>query len=122
MFGLDELREKLVAQDADIDDRILELLKVRVVHEHPILLKWARLRLTLTQVTEKALQFNAYYEHSQRHFQVELPRPVAENYGARQEEMQEWTKKAHKKEHLRAVGPLGEHLAMVAPAVRAGSA
>ena len=96
VFGLDELREKLVAQDASIDDRILELLKVRVVHEHPVLLKWARLRLTLTQVTEKALQFSACYEHSQRHFQVDLPRPVAENYGARQEELQQWTKKAHR--------------------------
>jgi hypothetical protein len=35
VFGLDELQEKLAAQDAGLDDRALELLKVLLVYEQP---------------------------------------------------------------------------------------
>src|SRR5476649_1454769 len=47
VFGMDELREKLVAQDHHLDDRDVELLKVILIHEHPVLLARSRLRLTL---------------------------------------------------------------------------
>ena len=39
IFGLAELREKLIATDAGIDDRMVELLKVLVIQDHPFRLK-----------------------------------------------------------------------------------
>jgi len=51
VYGLDELREKLVAQDAHFDDRHVELFKLFVLHEHPFLLRTPRLQLVLSNVT-----------------------------------------------------------------------
>jgi hypothetical protein len=38
VFGLGELREKLIAEDAGVDDRLIELLKIFLLYEHPVLL------------------------------------------------------------------------------------
>ena len=43
-------------------DRVLELLKVLLVSEHPVLLRRPRLRLVLDRVTDDALEFVAAYE------------------------------------------------------------
>ena len=78
IFGMDELREKLVAQEAQLDDRLLELLKVLLVYEHPILLRSPRLRLVLEEVTQTSLIFMAAYEHAERRFQLQMPRAIAD--------------------------------------------
>jgi hypothetical protein len=73
-FGIGELREKLVAQDAEIDDRHVELAKVLALHEHPVLLRRPRLRLFLDRVAEDRVHFFAGYDHAQQTFNVALPR------------------------------------------------
>lgn len=95
LFGMDELREKLVAQDAEIDDRIVELLKVLLVYEHPVLLRRARLRLILDKVTEDSFEFAATYEHHQQRFRLELPCWVVNNFVEQTNQLKKWTKKAH---------------------------
>jgi hypothetical protein len=73
VYGMDELREKLVAQDAGLDDRMVELMKVLLVYEHPVLLRRARLRLTLLAITERDAVFVAAYEHAPQRFEARLP-------------------------------------------------
>jgi CpXC protein len=97
VFGMDELREKLVAQDAGLDDRLLELLKVLLVYEHPILLRWTRLRLMLEAVTEDGLDFRASYEHNQRRFRLRMPRQLVEDLIGKADTLKAWAKRAHPK-------------------------
>jgi hypothetical protein len=59
VFGLTELREKILAEKYDYDDREIELLKVLVMYEHPVLMQKARLRLSLIDVNEDDLEFLA---------------------------------------------------------------
>jgi hypothetical protein len=96
IFGMDELREKLVAQDAALDDRALELLKVFVVYEHPFLLRRPRLRLVLDQVTETYLQFAAGFEHDPRRFRAAMPRQLADEIASDPKKLESWVGKAHK--------------------------
>jgi CpXC motif protein len=96
IFGMDELREKLVAQDAALDDRALELLKVFVVYEHPFLLRRPRLRLVLDQVTEIDLQFAAGFEHDPRRFRAAMPRQLADEIASDPKKLESWVGKAHK--------------------------
>jgi hypothetical protein len=100
LFGMDELREKLIAQDANIDDRIVELLKVLVVHEHPVLLRRARLRLILDNVKKDTFEFTAAYEHHQQRFRVAIPRERVESVAARTEQLKAWVKGAHQTENI----------------------
>ena len=95
VFGMDELREKLVAQDAGLDDRVLELLKVLLIYEHPVLLRSARLRLTLNHVTQENLEFRANYEHSARTFSIQVPSTVAEHISGAPETLSNWVAAAH---------------------------
>jgi len=78
VFGLGELREKLLAQDAGLDDREAELLKVLVVHEHPFLLHKPRLRLMLDRVTQSDVQFVAAFDHDDQLFRATVPRSRVE--------------------------------------------
>jgi hypothetical protein len=100
LFGLDELREKLVAQDAGIDDRLLELLKVLLVYEHPFLTRRARLRLSLESVGKGSLDFAAAYEHSPERFRVSMPRSVADGLEQRSDEVHRWANGAHHDESI----------------------
>jgi len=95
LFGLDELREKLVAADAGFDDRVVELLKVLLVYEHPVLLKWSRLRLVLDGVDDTALIFTAAYEHDRRAFRLALPRALADGLAADPARLAAWSEAAH---------------------------
>jgi hypothetical protein len=74
VFGIGELRDKLVAQDAKLDDRHIELAKVLALHEHPILLHRPRLRLFLNQARSDRIEFFAGYDHAQQAFTVSVPR------------------------------------------------
>lgn len=78
VFGMDELREKLVAQDAGIDDRTVELLKVLIIYEHPFLIQKPRLRLVLADISDDSFDFIASYEHSPGQFRVSLPRWIVD--------------------------------------------
>jgi len=93
VFGLDELREKLVAQDAGYDDKDVELFKVLLVYEHPVLLRRPRLRLSLQGVDQESLTFSAAYEHAPERFGVSLPRKVAEN--VTKSRSKAWADEAH---------------------------
>ena len=95
IFGMDELREKLVAQDVGIDDRIVELLKVFLVYEHPVLLRRARLRLVFDRVTEDAYEFTAAYEHHQQRFRLSIPSQIVNEIAAKPDDLKKWVKDAH---------------------------
>ncbi len=75
VFGLEELREKIVAADAGLDDRAVELMKAALVHEHPVLLTRARLRLSLDRVDAQGAQFLAAYDHSPKAFALTYRTP-----------------------------------------------
>ena len=92
---MDELREKLVAQDAGFDDRLVELIKVLIVNEHPFLIQTTRLRLTLDSVDDATVKFHAAYEHSERRFEVTLPRDVVDDLTQNPEELKRWSRDAH---------------------------
>ena len=99
-FGIGELREKLVAEDAAIDDRHVELAKVMALHEHPVLLRRPRLRLFLDRVGPDRLHFFAGYDHAQQTFKVDVPRFAFDrlSHGV----AQKWTRTAHKIDLFRA--------------------
>ncbi|WP_428408853.1 CpXC domain-containing protein [Hyphococcus sp.] len=100
VFGMDELREKLVAEDAKIDDGVLELLKVLVINEHPVLLQRPRLRLSLGEINDRELVFNAAYEHSDKAFEVSLPRLVADGVLGKEKELKQWSGEVHGSESI----------------------
>lgn len=75
VFGLEELREKLVAADAGLDDRAIELMKAALLHDHPVLLTRARLRLVLDEVDAQGAQFLVQYDHSPKAFKVTYATP-----------------------------------------------
>lgn len=95
VFGMDELREKLVANDLGFDDRLIELFKVLLVYEHPFLLKKARLRLALAGADETKLSFLAAFEHSPEQFNIHLPRQLADHYAAHPDDLKEWSGRSH---------------------------
>jgi hypothetical protein len=74
-YGMEELREKLVAADAGLDDRAIELMKAALVHDHPVLLTRARLRLSLDRVDAQGAQFLAQYDHSAKSFSLTYATP-----------------------------------------------
>lgn len=75
VFGAEELREKLVAADAGLDDRAIELMKAAVMHDHPVLLTRPRLRLALDEVNAQGARFIAQYDHSAKAFQATYATP-----------------------------------------------
>ncbi len=75
VFGLEELREKLVAAEAGLDDRAVELMKAAVIHDHPVLMTRPRLRLSLDHVDTQGAHFLAQYDHSSKTFMVSYSTP-----------------------------------------------
>lgn len=100
LFGMDELREKLVIQDAGMDDRVVELLKVLLVYEHPILVQKARLRLVLDEVTDEALEFTAVYENDPQKFRLKFPRWIVDDLIENTVQLRKWVKYAHPKDNF----------------------
>ncbi|HWH79524.1 MAG TPA: CpXC domain-containing protein [Candidatus Binatus sp.] len=103
IYGLDELREKLVAQDAGLDDRVVELLKIFALQEHPFLLQQPRLLMHLAAVNAASVDMAAYHQHGTEQFKVSLPRPVADDIVARERELRAWSGKAHKRDNMFAL-------------------
>ena len=96
IYGLDELREKLVAQELKLDDRVVELLKALVLYEHPFLLRRARLQLFLTGERDSRLRFVAYHHNRNEAWEILLPRPIVDDLLARRVELNAWASTAHK--------------------------
>ncbi|MBK8039295.1 MAG: CpXC domain-containing protein [Verrucomicrobiaceae bacterium] len=78
VYGLGELREKLVCQDAGLDDRALELAKVLVIQDHPFLIHRPRLQMELAGVRKGQLEFIAYHHNQPERFRVTMPSTVVE--------------------------------------------
>jgi hypothetical protein len=97
IYGLDELREKLVAQDAGLDDRHVELLKLFVLQDHPFLLHTPRLQLLLTEASRTELGFTAYHHNQPRGYAVRLSRFLADSFLAEGKIVARWVSSA---EHL----------------------
>lgn len=100
VFGLDELREKVLAQEAQLDDRVIEFLKVLVVYEHPFLLREPRLRLILENINEDKITFIASYEHKNRQFRISMPRWIVESTLSNQQELEDWFARVHKQDNI----------------------
>ena len=78
VFGLEELREKVVANEAGISDQELEFLKLYLLKEHPFVLQKKRMRVTLNQVTREKFEFNATFDHDRDYFNLYIPRAFYE--------------------------------------------
>lgn len=94
VYGLDELREKLVAQDAGLDDRHVELLKLFVLQEHPFLMRTPRLQLVLSESTLTQLGFTAYHHNQPRSYSVQISRCLADSFLSQSDEVHQWVDQA----------------------------
>ncbi|GAB6039675.1 CpXC domain-containing protein [Endothiovibrio diazotrophicus] len=72
VFGLDELREKLILQDAGLDDAYTEYLKVLVLNDHPFLLQRPRMNLFVDYANEDEIGFVAVFDHDDSRFFARL--------------------------------------------------
>ncbi|MFT3908258.1 MAG: CpXC domain-containing protein [Ferruginibacter sp.] len=95
VFGMNELREKLIAQDYDLDDRMVELMKVLLIHDHPILIQRPRLQISLDKIGNNSINFKAAYDHDNKRFQLAIPRWVADNFLSKDDQVKDWVNKAH---------------------------
>lgn len=95
IFGMGELREKLVADEEGLDDRMIELLKVLVIYDHPFLIKRARLRLFLEKISKTSYDFIACYDHYNRTYRVGMPRLVADELMNNKTKVENWIKARH---------------------------
>jgi hypothetical protein len=73
VFGIDALREKLVALDAGVDDRALEAAKLGLLRDDPRLIGDPDIRIRLRTATSDALSL-AVLHRGRRRGQLELPR------------------------------------------------
>ena len=106
VFGTEELREKVIAADAGLDDRAVELMKAAVLHDHPVLLKRARLRLSLDQVDAQGARFLAQYDHSPQAFHATYLTP--EILCHQEKSLQAWSG-SMKRHDLYKLGQRGDH-------------
>ena len=73
VFGLEELREKIVARDHGYPDHLVELMKLYVIREHPFLTQKRRMRITLDSIDAEKVTFNCTFDHDPQTFQVYVP-------------------------------------------------
>jgi hypothetical protein len=90
VFGLAELREKLLAFDAELNDRLVEVLKALILYEHPFLLESPRLNLVLDRVDTSAVEFIISYDHQPRRYRVGYRRRLVDDLFAREAECEQW--------------------------------
>lgn len=94
VFGMQELREKLIAEDLGIDDRIIELLKVIAIHDHPFLLHRPRLRLSVEGYERNELKLKAMFDHSSQVFLLSLPLDRVKRLAGQKATLKTWIRKA----------------------------
>ena len=105
VFGLEELREKLVAQDATLDDRVVELMKGYIMEEHPVLMKRPRLRLVLEHVTTEQVAYTAMYDHNTDKFDIRMPRTIVERVLSNTSSIEKVFAEQHQSESIFAPAP-----------------
>ena len=98
VFGLSELKEKILAHENKFDDRHIELAKILLMYEHPFLMRKARLRIILDAVNDDELFFIAYYDHDPKTYALEMPRWVVEDMRKNDAQIKEWVKKNQKED------------------------
>ena len=100
VYGLGELREKLIAQDAGLDDRLVELMKVFLIHEHPFLIQRPRLRLMLNGTDEENVGFVAAFDHDRDAFEVSMPRDIADELVENEDGLKDWVRRNHTRNNM----------------------
>lgn len=100
VFGMAELREKLIAEDLGLDDRAVELLKVTILNEHPFLARRPRLRLMLDGASDTELQFIASFDLDSKSFRIGLPIDAAREVAGNLGRLKEWIRDAGHKAPL----------------------
>jgi hypothetical protein len=100
VFGLGELREKLIAEDHGIDDRMVEMLKALLIYEHPFLIQTSRVRILLDGVRVDQVDFISCYDHDQRTYRIGMPRAIVDNVLERRTDIEKWVGRDHKKSNL----------------------
>jgi len=96
VYGLDELREKILIQDIGIDDRVVELIKLLLIYEHPFLVQKARLQLLLAGYDRCKIHFRAYHHNISGAYEIIVPRGIIDDLSARKKELQQWVNDSHK--------------------------
>jgi hypothetical protein len=81
VFGLEELREKIVGNAAGRSDQLIELMKLYVIREHPFLVRKRRMRVTLDSVDTEKFTFNCTFDHERQAFQVFVPAAFLDSLG-----------------------------------------
>jgi hypothetical protein len=100
IFGLAELREKLIAMEAGMDDRMVELFKVLLIQDHPFLIKKPRLRILLEKKTPTDYKFIACYDHHPAQYRIGLPSTVVDYLTANQKDVIAWVNEKHKHDSI----------------------
>src|ERR1044072_7674295 len=100
VFGLGELREKIIATDYNLDDRKVELLKVLLAYEHPFLIQQPRVRISLDAITGNSIEFIASFDHGDKKFNLGIPRGVADNFINDDATIRKWVRYAHPDSNL----------------------
>lgn len=90
VFGMAELREKLLAYDADLNDRLIEVLKVLLLYQHPFLEQHPRLTLTLERADAAEVEFIACYDHHPERYRLGCSRSLVDDLFAREKELRDW--------------------------------
>jgi hypothetical protein len=85
-----------LAREAGIDDRAIELFKVLLAYEHPIILQQPRLNINLHTIDEQWLTFIASYEHDKKAYKLSMPRQLADNLLDQPDELKQWVASSHK--------------------------
>jgi CpXC motif protein len=87
VYGYEELREKIVAGDAGLDDALIEALKLEVLASHRELLQQGVVLLTLDRADASALRFGAYAfppgHPGERVGDVTVPRTIYDAFAGR---------------------------------------
>lgn len=72
VFGREEFQEKLLTRELELCDKLIELLKVFIIHSHPILLRHDRLRIYLKELKNNYLYFLVKYDHNDTLYTVKV--------------------------------------------------
>lgn len=100
LFGLGELREQVLALEYGIDDRLLEILKLYLIQEHPFVVQKRRLRIHLEEMDAEKIAFHVGFDHSDEAFNMFLPRSVLREVEDRRGEFEQLANAAHDDESL----------------------
>lgn len=97
VYGLNELREKLILQDLGYDDKHVELAKMALLYEHSFLFHKNRLNIYLTGADEKQLYFNANFDHESTVFELVKPKVDFYKFCENSKGLAKWEKRLEQK-------------------------